>query len=195
MISSSDPKVRKGHLIYNITQDDTLYRQMNIKRWNSVETIKSQNLGEHHASVTQITLTIIGNVEELGYTLSDKTKFLAMAGASVHDLGEIKFGDMNYMLKVENPALSEISNQIEHRFICKTLNYEKPFKAAQEDELARAIYKLADALDMLLFLAREYKLGSKNPELKAINTSTNKLVKQGVDRLYELLEKNKNLYI
>lgn len=183
-----DPNYRKNSIISNILNDNTLYRQMNIKRWNSVETIKSQNLGEHHATVTQITLAIIGNIEELGYELTDKTKFLAMAGASVHDLGEIEFGDMNYMLKARNPALSEISNQIEHKFICRTLNYEKPFQEAQEDQLARAIYKLADAVDMLFFVRREHQLGSQNEELKAITKSTNKLVKYGLDKVFELLE-------
>lgn len=183
-----DEKERlKNSLIAGILKDDTLYRQYNIKRWNSVETIKTQNLGEHHASVTQITLYLIGGIEEKGFTLSDKTKFLAMAGASVHDLGEIRFGDMNYMLKAENPALSEISNQIEHKFICNTLNFEKSFKEAREDQLARAIYKLADALDMLFFVRREHLLGSRNEEMDDILDSTNKLVRQGLDRLFDLL--------
>lgn len=184
----NDPQMRKNSIITQVLSDKTLYRQFNIRRWNSVETIKPQNLGEHHASVVQITLALIGRLEEMGYQLSDKTKFLAMAGASVHDLGEIEFGDMNYMLKVKNPALSEISNQIEHRFICKTMNYEKPFEEAQEDKLARAIYKLADALDMVFFVRREEELGSHNPELKAITTSTNKLVRKDLDVLFELLE-------
>lgn len=189
-LSVESPILRRGKLVSNITCNETLYKQLNIKRWNSVETIKAQNLGEHHATVTQITLAIIGNIEEIGYDISDKTKFLAMAGASVHDLGEIAFGDMNYMLKAQNPDLSEISNRIEHDYIYRTLNYEKSFKEAQEDELARAIYKLADAMDMLLFVRREHSLGSKNEEMDAIATSTDSLIHQRLDTLFGLLEEH-----
>lgn len=56
--------------------------------------------------------------------------------------------------------------------------------------MARAIYKLADAMDMLLFVRREHSLGSKNEEMDAIATSTDSLIHQRLDTLFGLLEEH-----
>lgn len=144
-----------------LRQDKEIYNQNNIKRYNSVETIKTQNLGEHHASVTNLTIIILETLSK-DFTIDDRTKYLATAVASIHDKGEVVFNDINYELKRDYPKLSEISNEVEHGYITSIKPYKEIFLEAQENKVARLVYKLADALDLILFVNREKLLGNKN---------------------------------
>lgn len=154
-------------IMENIMQDD-LYRQNNVTRYNSLDTIRRQNLGEHHAIVAQLTIKIIEHLVARGYDISNRTKYLALAAGAIHDLGEIRFGDMNYVVKAQYPELSKISNDIEHSYICSLAGYQTVFEEAQKDKLAHSIYKLADALDLLMFVRRERKLGNTDEQLEEI---------------------------
>lgn len=166
---------------------DDLYKQNNIIRYNSLDTIRRQNLGEHHAVVAQLTIKIIETLVAMGYEIDDRTKYVALAGGSIHDLGEIVFGDMNYEVKAQYPELSEISNEIEHGYICSLNGYCGVFKEAQENELAHAIYKLADALDLILFVRREHKLGNSDPYLDHIVKNGKQLAEKNIKQIFDLL--------
>lgn len=167
---------------------DDLYRQNNIIRYNSLDTIKRQNLGEHHAIVAQLTIKIISYLEELGYNIDDRTKYIALAGGSIHDLGEIIFSDVNYELKRDYPELSELSNKIEHEYICSLKGYCKVFTEAQENKLAHAIYKLADALDLIMFVNRERKLSNTDPYLDKIVDNGKILADKQLNIIKDLLD-------
>lgn len=178
----------KEEFVTHILQDD-LYRQNNIIRYNSVDTIRRQNLGEHHAAVAQLTIKIIEELVAMGYNIDDRTKYVALAGGTIHDMGEVVFSDVNYELKRDNPELSEISNRIEHEYICSLRGYCGVFKEAQENELAHAIYKMADALDLLMFVRRERKLGNTDPYLDKIVENGKILTNRCLDKVLSLLEK------
>lgn len=146
---------------------DNIYSQFNIIRYNSLDTIRRENLGEHHAAVTQLVVKIIERLS-LENEIPDRTKYLAVAAAAYHDMGETVYGDQNYEVKRDNPELSEISNRIEKDYIC-SLKYLCPvFTEAQEDKLAHSIYKLADAIELLMFVRRERKLGNSDEYLDTI---------------------------
>lgn len=166
---------------------DDLYRQNNVIRYNSVDTIRRQNLGEHHAVVAQLTIKIIETLTAMGYNIDDRTKYVALAGGAIHDLGEIVFGDMNYEVKAEYPELSEISNEIEHGYICSLNGYCGVFQEAQENKLAHAIYKLADALDLILFVRREHKLSNTDPYLDHIEDNGYMLAEKNLDQIFKYL--------
>ena len=117
-------------LLEDVMSDD-LYRQNNIIRYNSLDTIKRQNLGEHHAIVAQLTIKIIEILTAQGYKIDDRTKYIALAGGAIHDLGEIVFSDVNYELKRDYPELSEISNKIEHEYICSLKGYSGVFQVLE----------------------------------------------------------------
>lgn len=158
----------KSEEFFRVVLQDDLYRQSNIIRYNSIDTIRRQNLGEHHAVVAQLTVKIIEELVAEGFSIPERTKYVALAAGSIHDMGEIVFSDVNYELKRDNPDLSEISNRIEHGYICSLQGYKKIFEEAQEDRLAHAIYKMADALDLILFVRREHKLGNNDSYLDQI---------------------------
>lgn len=172
--------------IESVLSDD-LYRQNNVIRYNSIDTIRRQNLGEHHAVVAQLTIKIIETLVAMGYEIDERTKYVALAGGSIHDLGEIVFGDMNYEVKAQYPELSEISNEIEHGYICSLKGYCGVFKEAQENKLAHAIYKLADALDLILFVRREHKLSNTDPYLDHIVKNGMELAEKNIKQIFDLL--------
>ena len=178
--------ITNDEFVNRILEDDLL-RQANIIRYNSVDTIRRQNLGEHHAMVAQLTIKIIEELVAMGYKIDDRTKYVALAGGSVHDLGEIVFSDINYELKRDNPDLSEISNRIEHEYICSLRGYKNVFQEAQENRLAHAIYKMADALDLLVFVNREHKLGNADPYLDKIAENGKILAKKNLEEILSLL--------
>lgn len=191
-ISAKDQQVLpKSHMdmLYMMFENDPydLYQQSNMQRWNCVETIKRQNLAEHHCYTAQILIKIFEFVETFGGKIPEHSKLLALMGASMHDLGELRFGDMNIMLKMEYPELSEISNKVEHETIKSFIGYRKPFEEVQKDELARILYKLADHIDMHLFLLRENTLGNKNKEIDAIWRSTQETIKESYAKLLEMV--------
>lgn len=181
-------EISKEEFVGRVLEDDLL-RQANIIRYNSVDTIRRQNLGEHHAMVAQLTIKIIEELVALGYNIDDRTKYIALAGGSIHDLGEIQFSDINYELKRDNPDLSEISNRIEHEFICSLRGYKRVFLEAQSNRLAHAIYKMADALDLIVFVRREHKLGNNDPYLDKIVENGNILATRCLNEILSLLEK------
>lgn len=178
--------MNKAKFIKNVT-DEELYRQNNVVRYNSTETIKHQNIGEHHAIVAQLTIKIIEELVAEGYYLEERTKYLALAGAAIHDLGEIKFGDMNYILKTQYSELSSLSNRIEHEYIENIRGYKDVFTEARYDGLANNIYKMADALDLVLFVRREQQLGNNNPALAEIEKNGNKLAMERLTNILALL--------
>lgn len=172
---------------FDTVLEDDIYRQNNIIRYNSIDTIRRQNLGEHHAAVAQLTVKIIEHLVAQGYKIDERTKYIALASGSIHDMGEIVFSDINYELKRDNPDLSEISNRIEHEFICSLQGFGGVFKEAQENHLARAIYKLADALDLILFVRREHKLGNNDPYLLKIKENGFKLACNNLKQILDIL--------
>lgn len=165
-----------------------LYRQYNILRYNSIETIKTQNDGEHHATTTQLTVKIIEYLKGHGADVSDKTAYLATATASFHDLAEAVVGmDIPLPMKIKYPDLSEKSNELEHEAIHKFYGFGKVFDECQQDELAHAIYKLADAYDMLLFVFREYKLGNMSKDITTVKINACHAVEYRLAQLIEVL--------
>lgn len=172
--------------LFDFCLSDDLYRQHNIIRYNSLDTIKRQNLGEHHATVAQLTIKIIEWLDER-YKIPERTKYVALAAASIHDMGEVVFNDVNYELKRDYPELSRISNEIEHGYICSLKGYCKVFQEAQENKLAHAIYKLADALDLIMFVNRERKLSNTDPYLDKIVANGKLLANKQIDIIEELV--------
>ena len=165
-----------------------LYQQSNVNRWNCLEMIKKENLAEHHCYTAQILLKLISVAEVFtGKEIDLKTKYSALAAAVVHDLGELRFGDMNIMLKGEYPELGRISNEVEHTTIKEFPGFTVPFSDAQDDELARILYKLADHIDMHLYLERENMLGNKNEDLDEVYSSTCAAIEEAYGKLRELL--------
>lgn len=148
---------------------DNLYSQFNIIRYNSLDTIKREDLGQHHAVVAQLTAKIIELlVDKYKLNIDDHTKYLAMLAAAYHDMGEVIYGDQNYEVKRDNPDLAVISNRVEHDYIA-SLGYIGPlFTEAMQNELAHAIYKLADSIELLMFVRRERKLGNSDNYLDTI---------------------------
>lgn len=173
---------------YLLNDDFDLYRQYNIIRYNSIDTIKTQNDGEHHATTTQLTVKIVEFLKEHGYTISDRTAYLATATASFHDLAEAVVGmDLPLPMKIKYPELSEKSNELEHEAIRQFSGLGKVFDECQEDNLAHAIYKLADAYDMLLFVFREYKLGNASKDITTVKINATHSVEYRWKNLLNLL--------
>lgn len=165
-----------------------LYRQYNILRYNSIETIKTQNNGEHHATTTQLTVKIIEFLKTKGYNISDKTAYLATATASFHDLAEAVVGmDIPLPMKLKHPELSDLSNKLEHDAIHNFQGFGEVFDECQADEKAHAIYKLADAYDMLLFVVREYTLGNMSKDITTVKINANKAVDYRLKQLISVL--------
>ncbi len=178
--------------LFEFCLSDDLYRQCNIIRYNSLDTIKRQNLGEHHAAVAQLTVKIIEWLDER-YDIDDRTKYVALAAGSIHDMGEVVFSDINYELKRDYPELSRISNEIEHGYICSLKGYCKVFSESQQNKLAHAIYKLADALDLMMFVNRERKLSNNDPYLDKIVANGKLLANNQIDIIEDLLADKKRL--
>ena len=144
-----------------------LYKGTQITRWSSRNYIKPENDCEHQNIVTQIVLYLC----EL-YSIDIKTYRDAVALASIHDMFEYAeggMGDIPHSVKMKSKEIKEIVEQHEKETIENIEVFGDAWKKFSKNSLAVTIVELADALDVQLYIQREFSLGNQDKDFKSID--------------------------
>lgn len=163
-----------------------LYKGTQITRWSTRNYIKSENDCEHQNIVTQIVIIICEY-----FHVSLATYRNALGLASIHDMFEYAeggMGDIPHHIKEKSPEIRKIVENHELETITSNKYFGNAYSAFFNDELARKIVNLADTIDVLLYIDREFKLGNQDPDFKEIRP---KAFKRAIKYGYELISQIK----
>lgn len=128
-------------------------RSGSVTRYHTWPRIKEQTVAEHSWNVQRILLSIY----------PEAPRHL-IVHAMVHDLGEVYTGDIPFPVKLRNPELKKIMDDMEtsaHLRMCFTWGVPAPI---QLSELDKKIFKCADYIEMWEWAMDELSLGNRMAE-------------------------------
>lgn len=132
-----------------------LTSQYSTYRWNGRQTIKTQNLAEHHGNVCQYLVILF---EFIDVPVEDQLK--ALKRAAVHDLPETILSDITYPVHVRYPNLSEAYDEAENDVMHKELGFIEDALKIKHGSNVWLLEKTADRLDRLVYATYERQLGN-----------------------------------
>ena len=135
-----------------------LTSQYSTYRWNGRQTVKTQNLAEHHGNVCQYLVILF---EFIDVPPEDQLK--ALKRAAVHDLPETILSDITYPVHVRYPKLSEAYDEAEYDVMHKDLGFIEDALDIEHGSNVWLLEKTADRLDRLIYAAYEHQLGNTSP--------------------------------
>lgn len=179
-----DTRIKVLDIVNNYGKD--LYMQSKVFRWNGRLTITSQDIAQHHAIVTQLTILIL---EE--FKVPEKYHLQAIRRAAIHDLPEIFTNDISYVVKKSFPSFAKEYEKVEQEVVD---SYHPAFKKAQVEKgsIPWLVTKIADSMDVLLFTNVEAELGSKNEDILGIREDSVARIDSFADALVSELNKERN---
>ncbi len=162
--------------IYRIISfsDKVIYKTSSIRRYNTTQIIQQQSVLEHEGSVALIAMLISDYLIKKGVKL-DTEKIMRMA--IIHDLDEAIYGDIPYDAKYEFGKTSEeFRAALENmkiftlKMILNTIGdstlankyFDLMMEEKEKGTLEARIVKLADYIDVLIFINHELSLGNKS---------------------------------
>lgn len=159
MIQKSDVELAFEQKMFYVT--DILDRLSSTRRYATHEILKDINVAEHSYRVAMIALVLAKCVDGI-----DELKLLKRA--LLHDFEEGISGDILYPVKNKNASAKKFFKKIEEETISEMF---KEFPVDERDEwqnhirLAKEgdegkIVAIADMIEILVFLAREIRLGN-----------------------------------
>ena len=172
--------------ILRLSSEADLYKGTQITRWSTRNYIKSENDCEHQNIVTQIVIIICEY-----FPICLETYRNALGLASIHDMFEYVeggMGDIPHHIKEKSPEIRKIVEDHELETIIANKSFGKAYERFYKDELAKKIVNLADTIDVLLYIDREFKLGNQDPDFKEIRP---KALQRAINYGYELIRQIK----
>ncbi len=154
--------------------DKAIYKTSSIRRYNTTQIIQQQSVLEHEGSVALIAMLLSDYFIKNGAKL-DTEKIMRMA--IIHDLDEAIYGDIPYDAKYEYGKTSEEFRAALERMKIFTLRMilssigdsdlaKKYFGLMMEEKEKGTpearIVKLADYIDVLIFINHELSLGNRS---------------------------------
>ena len=180
-----------GHENFSISKaiDTELYKMSNVWRYTSRLIIRPENLAEHSYYVAT-------NVVKFGKLLgvSEDRINKAVRVALAHDTAETLTSDLPHNLKEYSPELNKICEELEVKLISEYFPYFKDEYLDfynNVDPIVNLLVKLADVVDVIMFINREETLGNRDEDILQIRAECNeRFIKIKLD-LIEALEKEK----
>ncbi len=180
-----------GHENFSISKaiDTELYKMSNVWRYTSRLIIRPENLAEHSYYVAT-------NVVKFGKLLgvSEDRINKAVRVALAHDTAETLTSDLPHNLKEYSPELNKICEELEVKLISEYFPYFKDDYLDfynDVDPMVNLLVKLADVVDVIMFINREETLGNRDEDILQIRAECNeRFIKIKLD-LIEALEKEK----
>lgn len=126
-----------------------------VLRYHTWPHIRPQTVGEHSWQVARILLSIhpLASRDLLVHTV-------------VHDMGELRTGDLPYPVKADNPPLQAIMDDLEYDAMAEICsNWE--IQAPMIGELDRWAFKLAEFIEMAEWGMEEALMGNQFARLVA----------------------------
>ena len=139
-----------------------LYRQTRVKRWQLRDFAFEENDAEHQLLVAQI-IIILNNM----FKVPDNIALKALSYGCCHDYVESteeSLGDVNYMVKEQNPELKAIVKKQERIAMQRVPEFYETMENCEADEMADLIVSLADSVEALLYVNREIKFNTVKDE-------------------------------
>lgn len=139
-----------------------LYWQERVTRWQMSEYIYASNDATHQLYATQIALII----SEL-FKIPDSIALKTIKYVCCHDYVECtpnSLGDVNWQLKNQNPDIKDIVEKQERIAMQRVPEFYKAMLEFEQDEVAKRIFDLADALEALLYVRREIRCNKQSTE-------------------------------
>ena len=172
--------------VIKIAQKADLYKGTQIFRWSTRNAIKTENDCEHQNIVSQLTMILceIFEINEITYKE-------AVCLASIHDMFEYAeggMGDIPHSVKMESLEINRLVEQHEENTILKIPYFGKIWDNARSNPLAYDIVMLADALDVILFIDREFNLGNNDEDFKEIYKKSQKRIKTCLNAVLKDME-------
>jgi 5'-deoxynucleotidase YfbR-like HD superfamily hydrolase len=122
---------------------------MQVTRYHTWPRLREQSVGEHSMQVMRILLAIW-----------PKAPRELLIHCMVHDIGEVWSGDPPYPVKAQNPDMKEACDRVEgeaHIAMCLPWGVPPPAVLSQEE---RAVFKLAEFIEMMEWGLYEAALGN-----------------------------------
>lgn len=180
--------MKKSEELLKLCREADLYKGTQITRWTTRNFIKSENDCEHQNIVTQLVMIILSIFEN---ELDIETERNALGLAAIHDMFEYTeggLGDIPHHIKEKSPEIRRIVEDHEYETITSKPFFGKLYSIYSSNEIAKAIVDLADTLDVVLYIDREFDLGNQDKDFKEIHP---RAIKRVEDRYKTLLSKIK----
>ena len=139
-----------------------LYRQTRVKRWQLRDFVFEENDAEHQLLVAQI-IVIINNMFNIPADIAIKSLSYGVCHDYVESTEE-SLGDVNYMIKEQNPELKAIVKKQERIAMQRVPEFYATMEACDTDKTADLIVSLADSIEALLYVNREIKFNAVKDE-------------------------------
>ena len=149
-------------------QNADLYKGTQITRWSTRNYIKSENDCEHQNIVTQIVIILLQIFKD---KIDVRTERDSLGLASIHDMFEYTeggIGDIPHHIKEKSPEFKKIVEEHEYETILNKPYFGNAYYEYSSNPIANKIVNLADTLDVILYIDREFDLGNQDKDFKEI---------------------------
>lgn len=139
-----------------------LYRQSRVKRWQLRDFVYEENDAEHQLYVAQI-IVILNNM----FNIPADIAIQALSYGCCHDYVESteeSLGDVNYMVKEQNPELKALVKQQEIKAMKHVPEFYATMVNCSSNDAVKLIVDLADSIEALLYDRREIKVNPVKDE-------------------------------
>ena len=164
------------------------YKGTNITRWKMRNYVRPQNDIEHEALVAHYAIYLCEFLDVDIITYRD-----AVALSVIHDdfeyLSDDALGDIPHSSKEQSKILKKFVEEHERKIICGIDKLGDFYKRTEKNKLAFAIMEFCDALDVLFYIEREFKLGNADTDFQNIYESAQKRVDDKLSNVIELNNK------
>ena len=157
-----------------------------IIRYNNRRKIRKENVAEHSFYVATNVIRICAR-----FNIPENIKLRCLELAIVHDIPEIFLGDVNYLVKRDNPNIAEALEKAELEALKKHMPeffdaYLELTLKEKENSLEARIVKLADAISVLQYCTNEQLLGNTSIHINDILENAIERCLDGIRQIEEV---------
>lgn len=173
------------HFEKNFSLSDSALDMRSLIRWNGRDIPEKENLSEHTHHVMCLTFELIDEYKELGINYSSDSIVRMIKCAMLHDVSELYFGDILASTKNTYPAIRDLVDSQERRFMMRQI----PGLTGEE----QALVNIADKKSCSQFLMKLLSSRYCNEYIKSLYNNSKKWVREARDA-YEMLVGVKTTY-
>lgn len=158
-----------------------IYRLNSLKRYNNIPRVKQESLAEHQFYIAIITMKLLELVD-----IPLESKYVLLNYVLIHDIQELYTGDIPHNVKMDNPELKKLIEEIEDNWLSESIfsAVNLSFKTfVDRDESLMLLFKLADHMQVVMYTLEEIEYGNKHHEIYDIYKSANHLCEEIVAKL------------